>query len=1348
MGALQPLLSDQHTHLSNNKDDNFIQIHQSQNQKDLRRASSGSVSFIIQATNTLERFAFLYTALIHDIQHVGISNEQLESEGHPVVLRAQQLNQNNIDLSDHSDKVGYNNVDIMKSYAECNSVEIGLNLLLTGSDFDHDDEEEEEEVVGVEGMGEKMKKRRRYQHLRDVLFGFAGENGGENNQQQQQQQRQQLIQTFTELVRHMVMCTDIASAERRKLGMERFERSFDKLNIDDLSDEEEDINIGDHHDDNDDLNSFLSTEDIGKLRQRAMLEQLVQLADVSHLTQSWETFLKWNRQLYVELVEAYQRRLRGLEEKQLRGDDANITKAMPPHPSNGWYQDQISFYDFYIIPLTERVQRSCALREDIILSIMENAKRNRARWVEEGLNATEKIISSAASSVGGGFVAVPLDDGDSGGLKALEKSVAKVNFGDCDDDDDEEDDVVGTADSFYRLGCNLPICVVQYLKEEACKVLVEMEPQSRPLSRWGSSSALRDNNDGTTVTEKWSWKRSSKGSDTSLLDDRSSSLYSKRRFSDVSRGSLSDDFMCDTWNSNNPLFPFPLPPQPSCHAALLLVDISGFTRLSTLLDVESLSRVINSFFEELLKEVQRYGGDVLKFAGDAFFCAWMIPSTDNHDAIQIAEQGKQVCLSAALCGASLVSKFASYFIPGLPVKDASLSVHCGLGVGTLKLIHVGDNTERREFLFLGDPVKQVAGAIECALPGDLAASSYAKECLEGASGCWCNFAADDSNGPSVIARCSDKFFGLIEGNEVQMFVGAIESVLTCPLQNAANLRQQMELYVHPSALQDRGDGSKKRRGRNQALASAELRRVFTMFVKPDVDPTLSLDKEKDAALFALLNDIMNITQSVVKRFKGHLRQFIIDDKGVVLILSWGQRGATYPHLVAEKGLPAAIALQNAFRFDLNIESRIGATVGPTYCGVLGGNNRHEFTILGSSVNLAARLACSHINEGILVDDAVRKAADDSFDFFTLEPVFAKGYDGLVPIFEPQSAIDRRWKRVDHFVGREPELEQLVRVARQMLTPKSKITTANLALIQAHSGLGKSSFSMQAVERIRKLGRTFRTDVTVLRNVCRDGEEFVPFSVFQKIILDLLVLKASIDNDFEDDSSIEISAITFDETPVVEGTSSDELQLQRLRSLCAEMNYSDGIAIWLGYHLFDLRPHLGKKEVQVNDDSKISPEDAVAFIADAFLTCISSLDFVLLGIDDGHCIDELSWRVLNLLLKRGGNNLMVLVTSRPLDSAAQADKVKPILEGLREQKCLTDLELKPFSYDDVRELISKSIGCEGRLVDEQVLQVVFEQSGGMPFFCTELIKDIIEKDLTEIHQDGTVGWKDSKAVVVS
>ena len=37
------------------------------------------------------------------------------------------------------------------------------------------------------------------------------------------------------------------------------------------------------------------------------------------------------------------------------------------------------------------------------------------------------------------------------------------------------------------------------------------------------------------------------------------------------------------------------------------------------------------------------------------------------------------------------------------------------------------------------------------------------------------------------------------------------------------------------------------------------------------------------------------------------------------------------------------------------QTSIGVTTGLTYCGVLGHNHRHEYTVIGRKVNMAARL---------------------------------------------------------------------------------------------------------------------------------------------------------------------------------------------------------------------------------------------------------------------------------------------------------------------------------------------------------------------------------------------------------
>jgi hypothetical protein len=105
-------------------------------------------------------------------------------------------------------------------------------------------------------------------------------------------------------------------------------------------------------------------------------------------------------------------------------------------------------------------------------------------------------------------------------------------------------------------------------------------------------------------------------------------------------------------------------------SALLFIDVSGFTRLSTLLDPESLSRAINEYFELLVNEVTQHHGDIIKFAGDALFAEWQVSS--NRSIITKSIESNvgmtlEDCVAAAaICGTKIVSKYCDYIISANP----------------------------------------------------------------------------------------------------------------------------------------------------------------------------------------------------------------------------------------------------------------------------------------------------------------------------------------------------------------------------------------------------------------------------------------------------------------------------------------------------------------------------------------------------------------------------------------------------------------------------------------------------------------------------------------------------------
>lgn len=160
-------------------------------------------------------------------------------------------------------------------------------------------------------------------------------------------------------------------------------------------------------------------------------------------------------------------------------------------------------------------------------------------------------------------------------------------------------------------------------------------------------------------------------------------------------------------------------PEYSRHTtALLFVDISGFTKLSTILDVETLSRTINEYFEIIVNEIIECGGDILKFAGDALFAEW--PVVDMKKKLSKLEENlawlrtgsfsvEKSVLCAALCGSNIVEKCSDFEVnvSNNAKENPTLNVHCGIGVGDVVALHVGCDDSKKEFLLLGDPIDQV-----------------------------------------------------------------------------------------------------------------------------------------------------------------------------------------------------------------------------------------------------------------------------------------------------------------------------------------------------------------------------------------------------------------------------------------------------------------------------------------------------------------------------------------------------------------------------------------------------------------------------------------------------------------
>jgi len=84
-------------------------------------------------------------------------------------------------------------------------------------------------------------------------------------------------------------------------------------------------------------------------------------------------------------------------------------------------------------------------------------------------------------------------------------------------------------------------------------------------------------------------------------------------------------------------------------AAVLLADVSGFTRLTEQLvqegpaGVEKLFYLLNAYFGQLVDLVTDHGGDIVKFAGDALLAIW--PTTETEDLPVVTQRAAQAALA-------------------------------------------------------------------------------------------------------------------------------------------------------------------------------------------------------------------------------------------------------------------------------------------------------------------------------------------------------------------------------------------------------------------------------------------------------------------------------------------------------------------------------------------------------------------------------------------------------------------------------------------------------------------------------------------------------------------------------
>jgi class 3 adenylate cyclase len=211
------------------------------------------------------------------------------------------------------------------------------------------------------------------------------------------------------------------------------------------------------------------------------------------------------------------------------------------------------------------------------------------------------------------------------------------------------------------------------------------------------------------------------------------------------------------------------------------------------------------------------------------------------------------------------------------------------------------------------------------------------------------------------------------------------------------------------------------------ILTAELRKCAILFIKIGVDVNLFMSPEgvekkltpshirrrplaslpfiarsseevkADARLLAELQRCLEIMSTTLTENGGQIRQFIHDDKGTVCIGTIGLRGST-----TEDNSAAAVETARSIISQLQavgLNASIGIASGKAFCGLVGSSVRHEYAVMGPSVNLSARLMGAAAAGTILCDEKT-KESDRRHKYLSKSAISAKGYDAPVSIYMP------------------------------------------------------------------------------------------------------------------------------------------------------------------------------------------------------------------------------------------------------------------------------------------------------------------------------------------------------------
>ena len=656
--------------------------------------------------------------------------------------------------------------------------------------------------------------------------------------------------------------------------------------------------------------------------------------------------------------------------------------------------------------------------------------------------------------------------------------------------------------------------------------------------------------------------------------------------------------------------------------SVVFVDISGFTKLSEKLaklgriGAEEMADAINTCFADLLGKAYEEDGMLLKFGGDALMLLFAAENPEEHAA------------RAARAAHGMRARLRT--VGKLDTAGGRVNLRMSVGVhsGVFDFFLVGGS--HRELIVAGPAATQVVTMEGTADAGEIVISPAVAEHLP-------RSCVGSEKGPGFLLRSAP-------AGDPPSAVWALPDVADDLLRFSVPVATREHLLA--------------------GVAEPEHRQASVAFIHFDgIDGLL----EREGLMWVAdeLDRLVRDTQSAVDEFGICFLASDVDADGGKLILTAG-----VPRATGEDEERLLLALRRIVDGDRAIPVRVGINRGSVFSGDVGPPYRRTYTVMGDTVNLAARLMAKASRGEIYATESVLERSSTRFETTELEPFMAKGKAKPVQAWSLGAPVRGRSRdSVEEMplVGRSDEIGTL-------RTALDSAWAGNVTLVEivGEPGIGKSRLLGQLREEAG--------GCETLRATCEAYTSSTAYAVWREILRELLELG------WEDPDRLVVDRVSAE----VSASAPDLLPWLSLIVL-----------------IFDAAmPSTPEVDALAELNRRAKLHEVMASLLPRLLPAQT-----LVEIEDAHHMDEASAELLAHLTVRVHDRPWLIAVSRRASSA----------DGSRspeDRETTVRLEIGPLS-EPATIVLAQAATVENPLLPHD-LNVVVERSAGNPQFLLDLV----------------------------